>query len=407
MSNTLLTISQITNEAMAVLENQLTFTKHVNREYDDSFAREGAKIGQTVNVRKPVRYLGRRGATISVEGTQEDYVPVTLNEQYGCDVSFTTKELTLDIDSFSDRILKPQIATVANMIDRDGLLLYRDVYNHVGTPGTTPTTRMTYLNAGVKLDNEGAPVDDMRACVLNPIASATIADANLNLFNPAKNIAEQYDTGRMGRGLGFKFEMDQNVVAHTIGTYTANVAGGAVTVNGTVSSGSSIILAGWTSGDKLKRGDIVTFAGTYAVNPQNRQSTGQLRQFVITNDPEATADGGGAMTITVSPSIVVSGAYQNVSQAVTSGAALAVFGASSIVTPQNLAFHRDAFTFACADLELPGGVWMAKRVTSKKLGISMRVVKAYDITNDRAPMRIDVLGGWKTLRAELASRVSG
>lgn len=406
MSNTLLTISQITNEAMAVLENTLTFTKHVNREYDDSFAKEGAKIGQTVNVRKPVRYLGRRGATISVEGTQEDYVPVTLSEQYGCDVSFTTKELTLDIDSFSDRILKPQIATVANMIDRDGLLLYKDVYNHVGTPGSTPSTRMTYLNAGVKLDNEAAPVDDMRACVLNPIASASIADTNMTLFNPAKSVSEQYDTGRMGRGLGFKFDMDQNVVAHTIGTYSANVAGGAVTVNGDVSSGSTVILAGWTAADKLNQGDIVTFAGVYAVNPQNRQSTGELRQFVVTSSSN-TADGGGAMTITVSPAIVVSGAYQNVSAKITSGAALKVFGASSIITPQNMAFHRDAFTFACADLELPGGVWMAKRVTSKKLGISMRVVKAYDITNDRAPMRIDVLGGWKTLRAELATRVSG
>lgn len=215
----------------------------------------------------------------------------------------------------------------------------------------------------------------------------------------------------MGRAYGFKFGMDQNVVAHTVGTYSANVAGGAVTVNGTVSSGNSIILAGWTSGDKLKKGDIVTFGsgatGVFAVNPQNRQSTGQLRQFVITNDPEATADGGGAMTITVSPSIIVSGQYQNVSQAVGTGVTLAVFGASATSTPQNLAFHRDAFTFACADLEMPDGVWMAKRVTSKKLGISMRVVKAYDITNDRAPMRIDILGGWKTLRPELAARISG
>lgn len=406
MSNTLLTISQITNEALAVLENQLTFTKHVNREYDDSFAREGAKIGQTVNVRKPARFEGRRGATINVEGFNEQSVPVTLDTQYGCDVSFTSKELTLDIDSFSDRVLKPQIATVANMIDRDGLQLYKDIYNHVGTPGTTPNTNLTYLLAGVKLDNEAAPVDDLRTCVINPLAQATISNANLSLQNPAKTISEQYHSGRMGRALGFKFEMDQNVVAHTIGTYAANVAGGAVTVNGAVSSGSTVVLAGWTSGDVLKAGDIVTFSGVEAVNPQNRQSTGELRQFVVTAD-SAPASGGGAMTISVSPAIVPSGQLQNVTAGIANGATVSVFGASATTTPQNLAFHRDAFTFACADLELPSGVWMAKRVTSKRLGLSMRVVKAYDITNDRAPMRIDVLGGWKTLREELAARISG
>ncbi len=405
MSNTLLTISQITNEALAVLENQLMFTKHVTREYDDQFARDGAKIGQTVNVRKPARFEGRRGPTINVEGFNETSVPVTLDTQYGCDVSFTTKELTLDIDSFSDRVLKPQIATVANMIDRDGMELYKDIYNHVGTPGTTPNTNLTYLMAGVKMDNEAAPVDDQRCCVINPLAQATISNANLTLQNPAKTISDQYHSGRMGRALGFKFEMDQNVVSHTIGTYAANVAGGAVLANGAVSSGSSIALDGWTSADQLKAGDIITFAGVYAVNPQNRQSTGELRQFVVTAN--ATANGSGDMTVSVSPALVTSGQNQTVTGGIADNAVVSVFGASNTATPQNLAFHKDAFTFACADLELPSGVWMAKRVTSKRLGMSMRVVKAYDITNDRAPMRIDVLGGWKTLRPELAARISG
>lgn len=400
MSNTLLTISQITNEALAVLENQLTFTKHINREYDDQFAREGAKIGQTVNVRKPARFEGRRGPTINVEGFNESSVPVTLDTQYGCDVSFTSKELTLDIDSFSDRVLKPQIATVANMIDRDGLQLYKDIYNHVGTPGTTPNTNLTYLLAGVKMDNEAAPVDDQRACVINPLAQATISNANLTLQNPAKTISEQYMSGRMGRALGFKFDMDQNVVSHTIGTH-----GGTPLVNGAVTSGSTIVTDGWGASNTLNAGDVITIAGVFAVNPQNRQSTGELRQFVVTSN--ATADGSGNMTINVAPEIVTSGQNQTVTAGLANNAAITVFGASGTASPQNLAFHKDAFTFACADLELPSGVWMAKRVTSKRLGMSMRVVKAYDITNDRAPMRIDLLGGWKTLRPELAARISG
>ena len=400
MSNTLLTIGDITNEALAVLENQLMFTKHVNRTYDDRYGKEGAKIGDTANIRKPARFEGRRTPTINVEGFEESSVALTLDTQYGCDVSFTTKELTLDIDEFSSRILAPQIATVANMIDYDGMQLYKDIYNSVGTPGVTPATNLVYLNAGVKLDNEAAPRDGNRAVVMNPQAQATIVNANSSLFNPTQVLSEQYTTGTMGIANGFKNEMDQNVGVHTVGVHA-----GTPLVNGAVSSGSTIVTDGWVAANTLTHGDVFTVAGVYAVNPQNRQSTGQLRQFVVTS--LATADVSGNMTIGVYPAIVTSGKDQTVNAGLANNAAITVVGTTGIVTPQNLAFHRDAFAFATADLELPKGVWMAKRVKSDRLGVSMRCVKAYDITNDRAPMRIDVLGGWKTIRAELATRVQG
>lgn len=400
MSNTLLTIGDITNEALAVLENQLMFTKHVNRTYDDRYGKEGAKIGDTANIRKPARFEGRRTPTINVEGFEESSVALTLDTQYGCDVSFTTKELTLDIDEFSSRVLAPQIATVANMIDYDGMQLYKDIYNSVGTPGVTPATNLVYLNAGVKLDNEAAPRDGNRAVVMNPQAQATIVNANSSLFNPTQVLSEQYTTGTMGIANGFKNEMDQNVGVHTVGVHA-----GTPLVNGAVSSGSTIVTDGWVAANTLTHGDVFTVAGVYAVNPQNRQSTGQLRQFVVTS--LATADGSGNMTIGVYPAIVTSGKDQTVNAGLANNAEITVVGTTGIVTPQNLAFHRDAFAFATADLELPKGVWMAKRVKSDRLGVSMRCVKAYDITNDRAPMRIDVLGGWKTIRAELATRVQG
>lgn len=411
MSNSLLTIGMITNEALAVLENSLTFTKQVNREYDDQFAKKGAKIGDTVNVRKPVRYVGRRTAGLQVENTVESSVPVTLNNQYGCDVSFTSAELALSIDEFSNRILKPAIATVANMIDYDGLQQFKNIYNNVGVAGVTPSALLTYLQAGVKLDNEAAPNDGERAIVINPIAQATIVDNLKGLFNSTSEITRQYMEGTMGKTAGFKWSMDQNVGVQTTGTYAALASGTgtAVTVTTAISTGSSVVTGGWTSGDQLNAGDTFHIAGVFAVNPQNRQSTGQLRSFVVLANTGG-ASGGGALTITFAPAVVFSGQYQNVTSAtgtVAANAVLTVEAASAIVTPQNLAFHKDAFTFATADLQLPGGVDMAKRVTSKKLGMSMRLVRAYDINADRFPCRLDLLGGWATLRPELASRIQG
>jgi hypothetical protein len=404
MANTNLTISAITNEALMVLENELTFTKQINREYDDQFAKSGAKIGDTINIRKPARYVGRRGPKLQLENFTETSTPLTLDTQYGCDIEFTSKELTLDIDLFADRVLKPAIATVANAIDFDGMAQFRNVYNSVGVAGTTPASQSTYLDAGVKLDNEAAPRDGNRSVVFNPIAQSTLVNNLSTLFNNQTKIADQYDSGTMGRALGFKFSMDQNVNVHQVGPQ-----GGTPLVNAatTANGATSIVTDGWTAAAalRLRRGDVFTIAGVFAVNPQNRQSTGQLRQFVVTAD--VSSDGAGNATIPVSPAITYSGQYQTVSVMPADNAALTVLGAANVVSPQNLAFHRDAFTFGTADLIMPNGVDMARRVRSDRLNISMRMVRAYDINNDAFPMRLDILGGWATIRPELATRIYG
>ncbi len=406
MSNTLLTIGMITNKALSVLENSLTFTRKVNREYDDQFAVKGAKIGDTINIRKPVRYVGRRTAALSVENSTETAVPLTLNTQYGCDMSFTSAELALSLDEFTDRIIKPAVATMANMIDYDGLQQYLNIYQHVGTPGVPGTDLTNALNAGVKLDNAAAPNDGLRSLVLNPQGQASVVGGLTTLFNPNKSISDQFMEGEMGRAVGFDWYMDQNVGVQTIGDYEAT-NGSAVTMASTITSGNSIPTTGWTSGDVLNVGDIFTISGCYSVNPQSRVTTGQLQQFVVTAAP-TPAGGPTTMTLTVSPALVVSGQFQNVTAAgAVSGSVITVYGAEETVTPQQLAFHRDAFTFGTTDLPVPGGVDMGKRVSSKKLGMSMRLVRAYDINNDRFPCRLDLLGGWATLRPELACRVSG
>lgn len=400
-TNTLLTIAMITRESLRVLENNLVFTRQVNRQYDDKFAQSGAKIGTTVNVRKPVRYTVTSGAALSVQDTVETQVPVVLNSQKHVDFEFTSVDMTLTIDDFSDRYIKPAVAALANTVDNDGLKLYKSIYNLVGTPGTTPNALLTYLTAGVKLDNGAAPQDDMRALVITSLMQATIVDQLKGLFQSASDIAAQYRKGQMGTAAGFNWSMDQNVATHTVGAL-----GGTPLVNGASQTGTSLITDGWTASaaTRLKQGDVFTIASVYAVNPQSRETTGALQQFVVTSD--AASDGSGNMTISISPAITLTGAYQTVDSLPADNAALTIVGAASTQTPQGLAFHRDAFVLATADLQMPNGTDMAERVSSKKLGLSLRLVRDYDITTDKFPTRIDVLYGWSVLRPELACRVA-
>lgn len=405
MANTLLTISMITREGLMVLENNLTFAKQINREYDDKFGVAGAKIGTTLNIRKPPRYIGRTGPALSTEDVTETDVPLTLTTQRGVDITFTSQDLALSIDDFSKRLLRPAIANVANWIDYDGLQQFVNVHNEIGTPGTVPNAALTYLQAGQRLDEEAAPRDADRALCIAPNMQATIVDTLKGLFQESTEIGRQYEQGTMGRSLGFKWSMDQNCPTHTVGAH-----GGTPVVNGAGQTGASIITSGWTASTQvLNKGDVITFAGVYAVNPQNRQSTGALRQFVVTAN--VTSDGTGAATIPISgPSsngIVVSGPFQNVTASPAASAAITVSGASGAgPSYRGLAFHRDAFTLASADLPLPGGVDMAARVSDKQVGLSIRMIRAYDINTDRFPTRLDVLYGYATQYPELACRVA-
>jgi hypothetical protein len=294
MANSLLTISQITKESLMVLENNLTFAKGVNREYDDQFAIGGAKIGDTINIRKPAKYVGRTGTVLSTEDHTETSVPLQLNTQFGVDINFTSKELTLSIDEFSDRIIKPAMATIANKIDRDGLALYKDIYNTVGTPGTIPTLLKTYLQAGAKMDYEGTPRDGQRSLVIDPSAQVEIVDSLKGLFQSSSEIKSQYENGNMGLAGGFKWSMDQNINVHTVGPL-----GGSPIVNGAGQTGSTLVVSGFTAAAaaRLNKGDVFTIAGVYAVNPQSRQSTGQLRQFVVS--AAVSSDAGGNASIPI------------------------------------------------------------------------------------------------------------
>lgn len=411
MSNTLLTISKITNEALMVLENELTFTGQVERKYDEQFAVVGAKIGNTVNVRKPGRFIGTTGPALNVEDFNETSVPVTLSTQFHVDTQFTTQDLALSLDSFSDRVLKPAIAAIANKVDADGLTMAKNATaNTVGTAGTTPNALLTFLTAQAFLDSEGAPRDGKRSCIIEPFTSASIVDSLKGLFVPSNVIADQYKKGMMGRDSGgMNWYMDQNVVNQTYGNFAGTAVVATTTATGFLTSGwasTSTISMTSTGAVSLNVGDTIQIAGVYAVNPQNRAAygTNKLRSFVVTTAASGT---GATFNVVVSPAVITAGQFQNVSIPTTSAtAAVTFFNKAGTVSPQNIVMHKNAFTLACADLELPDGVHFAGRASDKELGLSIRVVRQYTINNDSIPTRLDVLYGWAPLYPELACRVA-
>jgi hypothetical protein len=416
MANTLLTPQLITKEALMVLENNLAFSKAVDKGYSKEFGTDasvGQKIGSTLKVRMPVRYVGRTNAAIAVEGANETSVDVQLTTQAGVDISFSSQELTLSIDEFSDRFLKPAMANIANRIDYDGLQLYKKVYNSVGTPGTGfgaltgGAALKPYADAGVKLDNTATPRDENRNAVITSQNQADLVVGLSGLFNDTTDISKQYRDGTMGRTIGMKFSMDQNCGVQTVGAL-----GGTPLVNGTVTNGTTTLpTRGWTAAAaaRLNAGDVFTIAGVYAINPQSRQIVaGVLQQFVVTAAFSSLADGTG--TVSISPALIglTAGnptANQTVNALPVDGAPITVVGAAGTVSPQSLVFHRDAFTLACADLEIPRGVDFAARKADRRTGVSVRIIRDYSITDDQFPCRLDVLYGWACLRPELACRV--
>lgn len=402
MANVLLTDDVLAREALMIVENNLTITKRINRRYEAKFARDGKKIGDTLGVRYPVRVQGRQGEEMVEEDIEEQSVDLVIDQLEGQDLSFSDVDLALKIDDFRARYLDTSAAFIANRIDRFFATQYLNVPNFRGTPGTVPNSTQTYLDAGVTLSDYGVPPGD-RYMTISPQMQATIINALQGLFQAAGSIAEQYRTGQMGYALGFEFSFNQNIRSHTVGAL-----GGTPLVNGASQSGASLITDGWTaSTGAVARGDIIDAAGANGVNPMSKDSIGTLRQFTVT--AAGTANGSGQLTINISPSIVLSGAYQNVSAAPTNDGAVRIFGHASsyasTATRQGLGFHKEWMTAAFVDLPLHKGLDMSARAKLPQLGLSLRVEKGYDIRKNKELCRMDVLFGGKQMYGDFCCRV--
>ena len=404
MSNSLLTIDMITRKALEILENNLVITRTVNRQYDDSFAVEGAKIGSILRIRLPDRALVTDGDALQVQDDNEQYTTLNVSSQKHIGVNFTSAELTMQLDDFAERVLKPRISQLASSIDADVANAYQQIYNSVGTPGTTPATSLVLLQGNQKLNEFATPMSQ-RYVAVNPAANAGLIEGMKGLFNPVDTISKQFKNGLMGEGiLGYdELNMTQSIRQFTTGSRNTS-ASYTVTTTVATQGQSTIGISGATTGETLAVGDVFTIAGVYAVNPQTRESTGSLQQFVVT--AANTAASSAYSSVSISPAIYTStNALATVNSFPVSGAAITFLGAASTTYPQNLIHHKDAISFATADLLLPQGVDMASRQVHN--GISLRIVRQYDINNDRMPCRIDVLYGYSAIRPVMAARLWG
>jgi len=404
VANSLLTIDMITRKALEILENNLVITRNINKQYDDSFAVEGAKIGSTLRIRLPDRALVTDGAALQVQDDNEQFTTLTVSSQKHIGVNFTSAELTLSLDDFAERVLKPRVSQLAASVDLDVASAYRGIANSVGTPGTTPSTSLVMLQAGQKMNEFASPMAP-RYLTVNPAANANLVEGMKGFFNPTDAISSQFKNGMMGTGvLGFnEVNMSQSIRLHTTGSRS----GANILVNGAVATQgqATISIDGLGAAtETVTAGDVFTIANVFAVNPQTRESTGSLQQFVVT--AAQTGAGSALANMAIYPPIYTpASALATVSAFPADNAAVTFLGAASTSFPQNIAYHKNAITMATADLLLPQGVDMASRQVHN--GISMRIVRQYDINNDRMPCRIDVLYGFKTIRPEMACRVWG
>lgn len=383
-------------------KNNLGFASVVDHTWDDKFGVTGAKIGDTLKLRDPVRYTVVKGRVATPESTTENYKTLTLDTQAHVAFSFTSAERSLSIDQFSERYLVSAAGALANVVDVDGLTkAYQSTGSYVGTPGTAFTSLDYAYAAGRKLDEASTPMDGQRYMVISPAQQEATLKSAATLFNNQAEVGNQYKKGRMGTMGGFQWIMDQNVRTHTVGPL-----GGSPIVSASAGSqtGSTLLVTGFTAAaaSRMKAGDQFTLPLVYSVNPVSGDSTGSLQVFTVTSDVSSAADGSASLPIF--PAITPTGVNKTVTASPAPSAPLTIIGTANSTSVQGIAFHKNAFVLGMAPLDVPPGTDGAK-ATDPDTGVSLRTETGYDILNDLWITRVDCLYGWAAPRAEWSVRV--
>lgn len=415
MSNTTLTADIIAAEAIEILDNNCVMGKLVHRGYEEEFDKKvnGYTVGETISVRRPTDFTVRDGAVAAIQDVVEGKFTVTVDKQKGVDFKFTSSDLTLQIDKLSERVIKPAMIQLANQIDRDVMSLYKDVWNWVG-PASNGTVTVgvnsfaDFAKAPERLDL-GAVGSDGRYAVLSPSDEYAMLGSQTALY--MQDVAKSaYRDASLGRIAGVATYSSQNVATHTRGTTdntTPLVKGTqSTTWAATKDSGEmSLDTDGWDASTTIKQGDVFTIDGVYAVNPVTKVTLPHLQQFVVKADVTANGTTTSSTTLTISPPIITSGAFQTVSAVAANDATITIIGTASTGYSQNLVFKKEAFSLVMVPLvKPPGAVDVARKSYN---GYSVRVIPYYDGTNDVSNWRLDVLYGVKTIDARKATRLTG
>ena len=411
MANTTLTASVVAKTALAILENELGVVKTLYRAHEEEFSNRvnGYKVGDTISIRRPADFTVRSGATLSTQDVIEGKTTLTIDQQIGVDFQFTSTDLTLSVENMAERIMKPAMSNLINVMTNDCLTqMYRGVYNWVGTPGQVINSFADFAKGPERLDEMAVPQDN-RTSVLSPADQWGMLGSQTALYiQGAANSA--YRSGDLGMIGGVNTMMSQVVPTHTVGplggTPLVNGASQNVTYDTAKNTWSqSLITDGWTAAaaPRLKAGDVFTIANVFMVNPKTKATTTILQQFVVTADVDSSA--GGALTATISPPIITSGPHQTVSAAPADNAALTILGTAATGYKQNLMYHKNTMALAIVPLEMPQAAYNGSRESYK--GMSVRVIPIYDGTNDISKWRLDLLYGRKVIDPRLATRVSG
>jgi hypothetical protein len=408
MANTILTADTIARAAVHILNNNLIMAKKVFRGYEDSFSQEvdGYEKGDSISIRRPVDFTVRDGVVMSPQDAVEGKFTLSVDKQKGVDFGFTSKQLTMDIKDISQRILQPAMIQLANQIDLDLMNLYQDVSSWVGTPGQVINSNQDFIKGPERMDEYSNP-EDMRCAVLAPTDHWGLVGAQTTLLENTL-VKEAYQRGELKTIAGLQTFKAQNIPTHTVGAHAGTPLTNGATQGTTYAASKdtdqqTLITDGWTSGAvTLNKGDVFTIADVYAVNSVTKQTLPFLKQFTVVTTISDTA---GAITLTMTPAAIPSGAHQTISADIGDGKAISVLGTASIGYRQNLMFCQNAFALVSVPLIAPPGAVDVGRRTHN--GLSVRVIPVYDGANDKSNYRLDVLYGVKTIDQRLAHRVSG
>lgn len=403
MANTLITPSIIAKEGLFHLENNLIMAQQVHREYKHEFV----KVGNTVSIRKPVKFLAKDGATRQNQDVIETSTNITIDKRKHVSWKFSTQDLTLTVDEYSERYIKPAMIALANKVDVDLCTEgARKFFHRVGTPGTTPDGFQAVSDVSERMDEASIPDDGMRRLIVNPAARWKMANGMQSIYN-AEIVGGAFRKGRLGNIAGLEIYGTQNIHRHTTGdhggTPLVNNASFSNDTNTVAIDGASTSTTGY-----LKAGDVFTIAGVNRVNDVSKEDSGELQQFVVLED--ADTNGSGEVSVTVYPTLndgstSSTAAYQTVSDLPADNAAITVVGTADTPYPQNLGFHRNALALVTCPLELPDSAVFKARANWR--GLSIRVVKAYDIEEDEEVIRMDILYGVDAIYPELGVRLDG